>query len=136
MEKEGISQRAFLIGCVILGLAAGFAPTPLHILTGKYPQFKSEGFEFVSALLMGGLIGLLIILPVLIKRWWANEPLFPKGTQPTPSWVWPMGSLFFGLMAALSFLLKRPIFGFFFALLTLCYSGGLIYRLWKRRASR
>lgn len=129
------NSRISLIGPIVVGCVAGFSASFIREMGEKcFPQFiSSELRQLILCLVMGAAVGLLLSLPTLIKRWKAKEPLSPKKTKSTPPSTWPLGAILFGLMAAMSFCIHRPIFGGFFTVLGICYLAGLSNHLWKKR---
>jgi len=80
--------------------------------------------------LLGGLLG---SLPILIRRFFNKEPLFPKGTKPTSPRIFYVGIVLFGAACAGSLAKGWPLFGATFALFASMYVVGLVafYRGWR-----
>jgi hypothetical protein len=79
-------------------------------------------------------IGLLFVLPVVLKRFVKGEPLFYKQTERTPHYILVIGTCLCGFAAVASFYMGMPYFGLAGALFLLLYLIGLVRSIKKQQS--
>lgn len=130
-ERDEDRTVAREIHPLYLGMAFGLMlliPTRLSDLIQRHSGWHTELTQLLCSFGIGAIAGCAIALPILVKRWRRGERLFPHTTTPCPRWAWLLGMAVFGLGSVTSFLGGLPVHGWFFGIMALIYTAGLIMR--------